>query len=120
MFSFGSGDDTEESNYLEERTTVRQRFARVMKDLNKKIFNNIRDYKFNNGSRVSMKAFDKLTHQERHQLYSSFDGKIYERPTTHVQYKIVWDKDNDELIVLDADPTPKHRCIHPLSTFIER
>ena len=112
MFGFG----------LPETTDIREPHMRGLEEfeaaqrLKEEIFTGIKDYLLTNGSHVGSILLNTLDVQQRHWIFEELDGQLFEPHVTHVQYKVVWDQDMDELYVLEVDQPLTHNCIRRKKT----
>ena len=103
-----SGLDDDIANLQDEASDV----LRAIEKLDRKIFEGINDYQLENGSHVKNVVLEKLNTDQCNRVLTNFVGRFYERKNTHHQYKVVLDKNSNELAVISAEMSPKHICIH--------
>ena len=83
----------------------------AIETLSQDVFNNIQSYALKNGSHIDTRILTTLTRTQRHRILANFDGRYFERIATHVQHKVVWERDTDKLSLIIQEAAHEHICI---------
>lgn len=88
------------------------RVLKAKKKLNSEIIQGVEDGSLLNGSRISLQCLNSLSSVQKHRVLPNFNGRNYERSSTHHQYKVTWDTQSNQLIITDGQVSPReHVCI---------
>ena len=107
MFGFGP-PETED---LQEPRMRGLEASYALERLKRKISKEIDKARLHHGHQVSSIILDNLDNQQRHWVFEELNGKLFEREASHVQYKLIWDRDMDGLYVIESYETNGHACM---------
>ncbi len=86
--------------------------VQLAESLRQRINRDIDDYKLDNGSIINTRTINKLPDSTRRRLFKRLNGEWYERATTHVQFKVVWDEGIGALGLIESTISDsQHVCL---------
>jgi hypothetical protein len=89
-----------------------QKVLDAIKHLRQSIHSGIQNNDLKDGSYIDATVLNGLSLSQRLRVLQNIVGPYYEHKKTHNQYKVVLDESENKLVLISAQMSPEHVCVH--------